>query len=825
MRPSKSLVWLFLVTLPLVTSVPLWSASTFSPLTKDRIESIKFTGDCGQKQWSQNLDNAVTLFFSAVEGGECAATVRFKPAIELGHKPGITYDVESALPKQSYAIEVLVSESPETWVRTKPYPAVNRMVNDGLDFRAWKRTRDVTKLSGIRFVTLSTRPRISPDLTIRNLRLVERDIVTAPPSPEVSMDPAAALAAPAAEMPEPEPAVAQEPMVVQMEEPPLPDDEGGAIAKTLSDIERTSWRKGLITAGKALAFFTLLGAGGWLLYLFVAWIRQRPTRARAARPSISPLFEMNTRTWNTTRDEEGVLQVGGFSRISSEDLSDLKRDGFNALWLMGIWEIGPKVRHISRRYGQDFVGSPYAIADYRVSSELGSPEEFDALVKRSRDAGLPVIVDFVPNHMGLDCSWLNMHPEFFIHKVISEGEMGLSDTELEQRYPAHFAYHAPSYPENGRRIPKTIMVAFGKDPYFYPWIDTAQLDYALPAVRKKMIDVLCEMAKKVDGVRCDMAMLVLREQIKNHRHPQMPQDRFNAMMPQEFWTEAIPLVKKVNPNFIFIAETYWAMEGYLQELGFDYTYNKPLYEAICGAFHSGHAEGLMNFLRLLGTDFLSRSINFLENHDEERAMNALGDERQRAAAAMMCTLPGAVLIHQGQREGKRERLPVQRVLHVQREEENVELKDFYTRLLKMTGRPVFKDGKMHVLYSNNTSFVTYARETDEELALIVINTSDIEQKGSVYLAPGLKLETGNDVHLLDLFYDLKKAEVQQQPMIQPVYLYRAARIINEGLYIELQGHDAHIFLLEKTRSHTPTVRVIRRSLRANTKPMPVLAEV
>ena len=205
--------------------------------------------------------------------------------------------------------------------------------------------------------------------------------------------------------------------------------------------------------------------------------------------------------------------------------------------------------------------------------------------------------------MGLDSDWLNRHPEYFIHKVLSPSESELPDAELEKRYAGYFVHRTPSYPQGHRRIPKTIMVAYGKDPYFYPWIDTAQLDYAEPGLRRMMTEILCDMARKVDGVRCDMAMLVLREQVKIHRHPDMSWEAFNRMMPEEFWPEAIQAAKKVKPTFTFLAETYWAMEGYLQHLGFDYTYNKPLYEAICSAMQSANAEGLLNFMRLLGNDF------------------------------------------------------------------------------------------------------------------------------------------------------------------------------------------------------------------------------
>jgi glycosidase len=429
--------------------------------------------------------------------------------------------------------------------------------------------------------------------------------------------------------------------------------------------------------------------------------------------------------------------------------------------------------------------------------------------------------------MGLDTTWLNDHPEYFIHRVLNASESDLSDDDLKQKYPGYFPYRTPAYPDGGRRVPKTILVAYGKDPYFYPWIDTAQLDYANPALRRRMIDLLCHWAKTVDGVRCDMAMLVIREQVKIHRHPDMSWQEFNQLMPHEFWSEAIQAVKKVNPNFVFMAETYWSMEGFLQTLGFDYTYNKPLYEAICSAAHSGHAEGLMNFLRLLGTDFLKRSVHFLENHDEERAMNVLGADQQKAAAAILCTLPGVALLHQGQMEGRRERLPVQRVIPLHQEAVHSELQQFYQRLLKATSLPVFQEGRLIPLYSNNPALASYARLDDDSKVLVIVNMSPKTQRGSLFLMPGLRLRSDAPYRLTDLFYGFKN---NTAGTVQPFYVYPGAKLINQGLYVELEPFDAHIFVVEaqgamqKTRSllgtaphaadEWPLNRVARRVLGA-----------
>jgi hypothetical protein len=332
------------------------------------------------------------------------------------------------------------------------------------------------------------------------------------------------------------------------------------------------------------------------------------------------------------------------------------------------------------------------------------------------------------------------------------------------------------------------------------------------------------MAQKVDGVRCDMAMLVLREQVKIHRHPELSWEAFNRMMPEEFWPEAIQAAKRVKSTFTFMAETYWAMEGYLQQLGFDYTYNKPLYEAICSALQSANAEGLLNFMRLLGNDFLSRGVHFIENHDEERAMNSLGEERQRAAATVLCTLPGVALLHQGQLDGRRERLPVQRVVPLHEEPANPALQQFYDKLLRATTLPLFREGRLNVLYSNNASFISYARIDESEKAIVVVNTSSHTQKGSVTLVPGMHLKSGTLYELRDMFYDLKSPEVRRQNTVSRTYQVSASQLITQGLYVELAPFDAHIFLVEPHHATNVTEHIhdILRVLQ-ETLPMPMAA--
>lgn len=725
----------------------LLSLGTFSRAAYEpaHFQKILFSRTCTQKQWSQMPDNSLEVILPPSADGPCEATLDFYSAENVRDFSALSFEARSLTPGAQVVLGLTESAGGD-FAQSSPLPA------EGLG-------TDWTPLR-VRFsrVQAGWHPETITRLqfTAQGSTVFIRNIHFSAPSV---------------------------PAVVPTVTAPLPE----------SSVQRLPlWH----LPAKSLGVLAIMG-------VLLGTLKKK----RSQRSIRSPLYEINTRTWKSHRDNEGVIEMGGFKKITLSDLQEIKSSGFNAVWFMGIWEIGHKVRAISKRYGPDFMGSPFAISDYTVSTDLGTEQEFRDLVQRAHSVGLSVMVDFIPNHMGLDSLWLNDHPEYFIHTVLPDLEAAHSDEELEQRYPGYFPYRTPAYPVGDVRVPKTIMVAYGKDPYFYPWIDTAQLDYANASLRRKLIEILGYWAKIVDGVRCDMAMLVLREQVKIHRHPEMSWETFNKLMPQEFWPEAIHAVKRVNPQFTFVAETYWSMEGYLHQLGFDYTYNKPVYEAICSAVHSGNAEGLSNFLRMLGSDFLQKSVHFLENHDEERAMNSLGEERQRPAAGMLSTLPGLTLYHQGQLEGRRERLPVQRAVPLHNERTHSALHAFYKQLLKVTNTPVFREGRLNVLYSNNPALVTYARIHQDTKALVIVNTSNLHQKGIIFLAPGLRLHAGMPYVLHDLYYGLKSEELRKQPTVQASYHYKASQLINQGLYVELAPFDGHIFLIEPEGTYALSQRL------------------
>ena len=367
------------------------------------------------------------------------------------------------------------------------------------------------------------------------------------------------------------------------------------------------------------------------------------------------LYEINTRVHCTT-----------FDQITDAELAELSQMGFDAVWMMGVWQISEGARTISKITSEDFEGSPYAVPAYEINRELGGKSSFARLVKRAHSAGLSVIVDFVSNHMAVDSPWITQRGDSFVRSDTSARTQSTNEFFLARSGEA---------------------IAFGRDPYFSPWNDTAQLDYSNGTLRTKMIEVLKRISQVADGVRCDMAMLVLRDCFRQLWYPLLSESSFDQKMPSEFWDQAIGEIKQISPNFMFIAEAYWDKERQLRALGFDLCYEKKLYDALVGHDLARVVESLER-----GSDALRGSLYFIENHDEPRAASVFGKSDNLAAAALILSIPGSVLIHEGQMEGKHERLPVQRIRPLTQEPPDLALREDYVHLLRITREDVFQKG-------------------------------------------------------------------------------------------------------------------------------------
>jgi hypothetical protein len=342
---------------------------------------------------------------------------------------------------------------------------------------------------------------------------------------------------------------------------------------------------------------------------------------------------------------------------------------------MGVWERSPAGVQIAlgneglladfRRAlpdvePADVVGSPYCVRRYVVDEHLGGPEGLAAARQALRQRGRRLILDFVPNHVAPDHPWVSEHPEYLVR----------GNAEDRQALPSAFF-------EAGGNI-----FACGRDPHFPAWPDVLQLNAFEPGLRRAALDTVSAIADQCDGVRCDMAMLVMNEVFRRTWG-----ERVGAPPSADYWNVLVPAVKARWPEFRFLAEAYWDLEWALQQQGFDYCYDKRLYDRL----EHGNAEGIRLHL-LADLAYQERLVRFIENHDEPRAAATFSPEKGRTAALVALTLPGARLLHEGQLEGHRVRLPV---FLGRRPEEPADeaLAAFYRRLLRATANPALRDGE------------------------------------------------------------------------------------------------------------------------------------
>ena len=507
-----------------------------------------------------------------------------------------------------------------------------------------------------------------------------------------------------------------------------------------------------------------------LLQESAAAVKSAPLPHWNANPII---FEINTWVWLRKLSCK-YDRVVTLADVPPQEIEDLASWGFDAIWLMGVWHRGHAARMSALDYlheyrhalpdvtEADVPGSAYAIRDYQVERQLGGREGLAIFREQLRQYGIKLILDFVPNHVAIDHHWTFQHPEYFI---------GGTPDEAEQ-HPADF-FRALTVDGDA------AVIARGRDPHFPAWIDTAQLNAFHPGLRQAVIETLIDIGSQCDGVRCDMAMLPT-----NAIFAETWNGRADAIADCDYWLEVIPAVREVHPQMLFMAEVYWNLEHRLQLQGFNYTYDKRMYDRLLK-----HEVGEIKDHLRADLAFTRSNIRFIENHDEPRAMETLGQDRQRPAAALICTLPGAVLLHQGQMSGRRIKLPVQ--ISRQADEPRLPmLERFYRRLLREVSNPLYHSGNWQSIEPEpispadhtNRNLIAYTWKDATDFRIIVVNLGGEWSRAVIDLANCAQL-AGKRWLLVDALNETFSR-------------YEGDALYERGLQLEAPPYGAHIFRFE-----------------------------
>jgi hypothetical protein len=475
-------------------------------------------------------------------------------------------------------------------------------------------------------------------------------------------------------------------------------------------------------------------------------------------------------TWVWLADLEAVAgRPVTLADVPDSVWDDIARPGIDAVWLMGVWNRSPEGARIASTNAAmrsdaeralrglvdaHIVGSAYCGRGYEVDPRLGSDEGLAIARAKLAERGVRLVLDFVPNHVAPDHEWTRTHPEYFVR--------GTADDLA--RDPASFI-----------EVEGNIL-ACGRDPYFPAWPEVVQFDASRADVRRAATDVVEGIADRCDGVRCDMAMLMLDDVFARTwgaRATGPDNDR-------GYWRPLIESVRATHPDFVFWAEAYWDLEPVLVEQGFDACYDKRLYDRMV------HHEPASSIRAHLGADvgYQRHMLRFVENHDEPRAASVFDRPAHQAALASVMTLPGVALLHEGEADGRRLRTPVtlgRRAV----EETDGELRSFVDRLLRAVSGGL-RRGTWQLVpidgWPDNESaerLMAWAWEYSEQRHLVVVNPSDARADGMVRLP---WTELGGPCTLVDL---LSGARFERD----------GSKIAADGLYVALDPDGIHLLRL------------------------------
>jgi hypothetical protein len=493
-------------------------------------------------------------------------------------------------------------------------------------------------------------------------------------------------------------------------------------------------------------------------------VRVQPKFPLRAHPH---LFEINTWAW-LEKLSARFGRVMKLADVPDTEWDTLARLGFDIVWLMGVWQRSPESRRIALAdtsndplydlalpgwKPEDVVGSPYAVAQYIPDSRIGTWDSLDIVREKLHTRGMALFLDFVGNHTAVDHPWTHQHPEFYVQGA----------SEEYQRDPGGF-YRV----ETSDGI---FSLAFAKDPYFPPWRDVAQLNHFSRTMRAAHLADLRTIAAHCDGVRCDMAMLQLNDVFGKLWGRYLGA---TARPEKEFWMEARLAV----PNLILLAEAYWGTEEALLGLGFSFSYDKGLYDAVRDINMQEVRERVS-----AAVTYQSKLARFLENHDEARCASVFGGKRLVSVGGLMGTLPGMRFYHQNELSGCQIHLPI--TLRMAAEEQpDPAAVAFFAKILRITREDVFHSGIWSLLQvtaegdAPPDGLVTYEWRSAKAWKIVVVNLTERSSQGRIHF--GDHPLAAKEYVFYDVLNDVR-------------YARDGDELRDRGLFVRREGLEAHIF--------------------------------
>jgi glycosidase len=549
------------------------------------------------------------------------------------------------------------------------------------------------------------------------------------------------------------------------------------------------------------------------------------------------LLAKNTYVWLGQLSKKYQRAITTLDQIPDEELDLLAARGFTGLWLIGLWERSRASQRIKQRMGQqDAVASAYSLHSYDIADDLGDWDALNNLRSRAWARGIRLSADMVPNHMGIDSTWVNEHPEWFLsssfppYPSYAFNSENLSDDPrvgvyLEDHYydktDAAVAFQRREFQTGDVRY-----IYHGNDGTSFPWNDTAQLDYTSPAVREAVIQVILHVARNFPVIRFDAAMTLAKKHIQRLWFPEpgaggaipsrsqygMTKSEFDEMVPEEFWREVVDRVAAEVPDTLLLAEAFWMMEGYfVRTLGMHRVYNSAFMHMLRDEDNAKYRLAIKNTLEF-DPQILKRYVNFMNNPDEKTAIEQFGSgDKYFGICTVLSTLPGLPMFGHGQVEGFAEKYGMEFRWSKWDETPNEGLiRGHEWRIFPLLHRRyLFADVEQFLLYDFYTTnggvdeevFAYSNRFTDsgrDERGLVIYHNKFADTRGwiktsAAFLDKGsgnlLQKNIAEGLGLPHVGYVIFKDYVTQLE-----YIRSCQEIWDKGMYVELGAYQCHAFM-------------------------------
>ena len=548
------------------------------------------------------------------------------------------------------------------------------------------------------------------------------------------------------------------------------------------------------------------------------------------------LIAKNTYVWLEQLSKKYGRHIHRLDQIPDEELRILATRGITGLWLIGLWERSTSSRIIKRLRGNtDAVASAYSLKDYMIAEDLGGESAYLHLKEHSAAAGLRLASDMVPNHMGVDSTWVIEHPEWFIYRDESpfpsyrfEGPDVSTDSRVEIKIEDHYYDNSDAavvYRLRHHNDGSTRFLYHGNDGTTFAWNDTAQIDYSKAEVREHVIQVILDVARRFPIIRFDAAMVLAKRHVQRLWFPlpgaggsipsraenAMSEEAFDALMPHEFWREVVDRVAVEVPGTLLLAEAFWLLEGYfVRTLGMHRVYNSAFMNMLRDEENAKYRSYLKKTVEF-DPDILKRYVNFMSNPDERTAIDQFGSgDKYFGVSVLLATLPGLPMFGHGQVEGFTERYGMDFKQARLDEYPNEDLVSRHQHLIAplLKNRHLFAESTHFYLYDFWTengavdeNVFAYSNRHHRERGVILYNNAYESTRGTIHSSVGFLDKASGELTQRSLGYGLDLPDsddslivAYRDNVVGLEYLKRARDLRDKGLTIDLRGYQ-HVALL------------------------------